>query len=103
MRGGDENCAAWFGNAMKFFHGGDDVRDVFDDVLGAQMIEGIIAERQAAAIEMAEDIGGGGWIHIEADGAGIFRRPAAYVENARQSNSYGRFCGQFSVSHGCEK
>jgi hypothetical protein len=49
-------------------------------------------------VEMAEDIGGGGWIHIEADGAGIFCRPTAYVENARQSSSHCGFGRQFSVS-----
>jgi hypothetical protein len=88
---------------MKFFHGGDDVRDVFNDVLGAEVIEGIIAEGQAAVIQMAENIGGGGGIHIEADGAGVFRWSTAYVENARQSSSCGRICNQFSVSHECEK
>ena len=103
MRRGDENGAARFGDAMKFFHGGDDVRDVFDDVLGAELVEGIVAEGQAAMVQMAEHIGGGGRIHIEADGAGIFCRPAAYVENARQSVSCGRFFGQFSVSHEREK
>ena len=45
---------------MKFFHGGDDIRNVFDDVFGAQMVEGIIAKREAAAVQMAEYVGGGG-------------------------------------------
>src|SRR5277367_1043343 len=85
MRSGDENGAAWFGDAVKLFHGGDDVRDVFDDVFGAKLVERIIAKGQAAAVQMAEHIGSGGWIHIEADRAGIFCRTAAYVENARQS------------------
>src|SRR6202041_1851092 len=107
VRRGDENGSSGFSDAVKFFHRRDDVRDVFDDVLGAELVEGIIAKGQAAMVQMAEDIGGGGWIHIEANGAGIFRRPAAYVENARQSSSCGRFCSQFSVSHehkkGCGK
>jgi hypothetical protein len=95
MRSGDEDGAAWFGDAVKFFHGRDDVRDVFDDVFGTKLVERIIAEGQAAMVQVAEDIGGGGWIHIEADGAGIFCRSAAYVENARQSSSYCGFGGQF--------
>src|SRR5580704_213248 len=103
VRRGDENGAAGLGDAVKFFHGGDDVRDVFDDVLGAELVEGTIAEGQAAVVEVAEDIGGGGGIHVEADGAGVFCRPTAYVENARQSSSNGRFFGQLSVSHECEK
>ena len=98
VRRGDEDGAAGFGYAMKFLHGGDDVRDVLDDVFGAELVERIIAEGQAAMVEMAEDIGGGGWIHIEADGAGIFCRPTAYVENARQSSSHCGFGRQFSVS-----
>jgi hypothetical protein len=98
VRGSDEDSAAGFGYAMKFFHGRDNVRDVFDDVFGAELVERIIAKGQAAMVEMAEDIGGGGWIHIEADGAGIFCRPTAYVENARQSSSYCGFGRQFSVS-----
>src|SRR5271169_7219454 len=96
VRGGDEDGAAGFGDTVKFFHGGDDVRDVFDDVFGAELVEGIVAEGQAAAVQMAEDIGGGGWIHIEADGAGIFCRPTAYVENARQTSSSRKVFGQFS-------
>jgi hypothetical protein len=68
-------------------------------VLGAEMVEGIIAEGQAAMVQMAEHIGGRGWIHIEADGAGIFCRSTAYVENAWQSSSRGRFCSRFLVSH----
>src|SRR5271154_5885210 len=84
VRSGDENGAAGIGDAVKFLHGGNDVRDVFDDVFGTELIEGIVAEGQAAMVQMAKDIGGRGWIHVEADGAGIFRRPAAYVENARQ-------------------
>src|SRR5277367_867964 len=103
MRSGDENGAPGFGDAVEFFHGGDDVRDVFDDVFGAELVEGIVAEGQAAVVQMAENIGGGGWIHIEADGAGIFCWTAAYVENARQSSSCGRFFNQFSVSHEREK
>src|SRR5271169_7083227 len=99
VRGGDEDGAAGFGDTVKFFHGGDDVRDVFDDVFGAELVEGIVAEGQAAVVQRAENIGGGGWIHIEADGAGIFCWTAAYVENARQSSSCGRFFDQFSVSH----
>ena len=87
VRRGDEDGAAGFGDAVKFFHGGDDVRDVFDDVFGAELVEGIIAEGQAAMVQMAEHVGGGGRIHVEADGAGIFCRTAAYVENARQSSS----------------
>src|SRR5271156_3234356 len=103
VRSGDENCPARLGDAVKFFHGGDDVRDVFDDVFRADLIERIIAEGQAAVVEMAEDIGGGGWIHVEADGAGIFCRPTAYVENARQTSSSRKVFGQFSGSHECEK
>src|SRR5580704_5090063 len=99
MGSGDEDGAARFGDAVKFFHGGDVVRYMFDDVLGAEMVEGIIAEGQAALVQMAEHIGGRGWIHIEANGAGVFCRPTAYVENAWQSGSCGRFCSQFLVSH----
>src|SRR5580658_8467764 len=61
VRRGDEDGAAGFGYAMKFLHGGDDVRDVFDDVFGADLVERIIAKGQAAMVEMAEDIGSGGW------------------------------------------
>src|SRR5580704_13853214 len=86
VRGGDENCAARLGDAVKFFHGSDDVRDVFDDVFGAELVEGIIAEGQSAVVQMAEYIGSGGWIHVESDGAGIFCRTTAYVENAWQSS-----------------
>src|SRR5271155_5700031 len=102
MRSGDENGAPGLGDAVEFFHGRDDVGDVFDDVFGAELVERIIAEGQAAVVEMAEDIGGGGWIHIEADRAGIFCWTAANVENARQSSSCRRFFGQFSVSRRCK-
>src|ERR1700733_2587295 len=103
VRSGDEDGAAGFGDAVKFFHGRDDVRDGFDDVFGAKLIERIVAEGQTAMVQMAEDIGGCGWIHIEADGAGIFCRPTTYVENARQSISHSGICEQFSVSCKREK
>jgi hypothetical protein len=84
MRRGDENRAAGFCDAMKFFHGGDDVGDVFDHVLAADVVEGVVFERERAFIEMRDDVGGGVHVHIEADRAGIFFGTAAYVENARQ-------------------
>jgi hypothetical protein len=33
---------------------------------------------------MTDDVGGGGRVHIQTDRAGIFRRAAAYVQNAWQ-------------------
>src|SRR5580704_3893993 len=84
VRRGNENRAAGFCDAVKFFHRGDDVGDVFDDVLAANVVEGVVFKRERAFIEMRDDVGGGVDVHIEADGAGIFFGTATYVENARQ-------------------
>jgi hypothetical protein len=70
---------------MEFFHCGDDICNVLDDVLAADLIERIVAKRQAAAIEIAEDVRGRGRIHVQTDRTRIFCRAAADIENARQA------------------
>lgn len=85
MRGKYENRAAGARDAVKFFDGGDHVANVLDQMFGAHLIEGVVSKRKPTLIEIAEDVSGGVWIHIEADGTGILRWPAAHVQNSRQS------------------
>ena len=63
-------------DAMKFFHRGDNVGHVLDHVLGANLVEGIVAKRRARLVQMAKHVGGGVGFMSSADRAGIFRRPA---------------------------
>jgi hypothetical protein len=76
---GEKNGAAGPSDAMELLHGGHDVVDMFDDVLGAKLIEGIVGKGKTTFVEIAQNIGGGGCIHIQTDGTGIFCRAAADV------------------------
>jgi hypothetical protein len=76
---------------------------MFDDVLGAKLIERIVGEWKAAFVEIAEYIGGGRCVHVQPDGTGIFRRAAADVQNARQIILQDRVRNDFRRKNSCTK
>jgi hypothetical protein len=51
-------------------------------MLGAYLVERIVAKRQAAAIQMTDHVGSSCRIHIDADGTGVFRGSATDIQNA---------------------
>jgi hypothetical protein len=57
---------------MKFLHRADDVRDMLDDVHGAEGVKGVIAERVRKPIQVAQNVGAGVGIAIDADRTRIF-------------------------------
>jgi hypothetical protein len=66
---------------VEFFHGADHILHVLNYMNGADLAESVIAERVGEAVEFGEDVGAGGGIAIDADGAGEFVDAASYVEN----------------------
>jgi imidazolonepropionase-like amidohydrolase len=79
----DSDTAAGAYEAMEFLHGADNVGNVFDNVDGAEMVEGAVAERVREGIEIAENVGGAGGVGIDADRAGVFADAAADVESSQ--------------------
>ena len=43
--------------AVELFHGPNHIRSVLDDVNGQNMVEGVIPKRQAAIVQIANDVG----------------------------------------------
>ena len=80
MRRYDERFAAGTQQAVEFLHGLDYVGDVLDHMNGLQFIEGGIAEGVREAVEVAEDIGAGSGVAVDADGAREFVDATADVE-----------------------
>ena len=76
---------------MKLLHGADDVGDVLDDVDGAQLIEGAVAEGIGEPIEVAEDVGAGMRVAVDPDGSWDLVDSAAHVEHTGN----GGFVSQF--------
>ena len=69
MRRDDEHFAAGAQQAVEFLHGPDHVGDVLDHMNGLQLIEGRVAEGIGKTVEVAEDIGAGGGVAVDADGS----------------------------------
>ena len=67
---------------MELLHGADHIGDVFDHVHGAQVVEGVIAKRIGEAVEVAQNVGVGARIAIDAERTRIFVDAAADVEDA---------------------
>jgi hypothetical protein len=66
---------------VEFLHGADDILNVLNHMDGADLGEGGVAEGVGETVEVGEDVGVGGGIAVEADGAGEFVDAAAYVED----------------------
>jgi len=81
--GFDADAASGADQAVEFFHGADDVCEVFYDVDGAEVIEGAVGEGVREMVEVAEDVGGAGGIEVDADCAGEFADSAADVEGSQ--------------------
>ena len=81
MRGHDDGAAAGCEQAVELFHGADHVRDVFDQVYGANLNEGAVAKREWKVIEVGDDVGARVEIAIYSDRAGIFVYAAADVQD----------------------
>src|SRR5579872_244875 len=79
----DQQPTAGAQQAVELFHRPNDVRDVFDDVNGADGIESAIAQGIGKMVEIGEDIGPGIGIAIDADRAGVLVDPTTDVEHAR--------------------
>lgn len=84
MRRGDEDRSTSSCDAVEFLHGGDDVGDVFDDVNGADFVKYAFAKGKRAAVNVAEDIGRGTGIFVNANGAGRFYDTAADIKDSMQ-------------------
>src|ERR1700685_303470 len=103
-RRGDDEAAAGREHTMKLLHGADDVGDVLDDMNGAQLGEGAVADGIRKTVQVAEHVGARVGSAIKADRAGIFVDAAADVENAaggglRASQAYrGSFRHSSSVA-----
>src|SRR5579863_3927794 len=78
----DVHFAALAHQAMKLFHGADDVRYMLDDVNGLQRVKGTVAKRVGKAVELTQNIGPAGRVAIDADRARLLVDPAADVENS---------------------
>jgi hypothetical protein len=79
-----ENGPAGLCNAMKLFHGGNDIAHVLDQMLATNLVEGTITERKVPVIEMTDHVGAGRRIHVDTDRPGILIGTTSNVENARQ-------------------
>src|SRR5579884_2743125 len=92
----DVNTAAGTHQAVEFFDGPHHVADVFDDVNRPQQIEGIIFKRVGKPVEIANHVGLGARVDVDADGAWILVDPAADVKNSHPfcNDCRGRPCGR---------
>jgi hypothetical protein len=81
MRRRDEQPAARCQYAMEFLHRADHIGDVLDHVNGAQLAEGAVAKRVRKTVQIAQHVGAGVGVAIDADGAGVLVDAAAYIEN----------------------
>jgi len=88
MRRGDEDRSTSARDAVEFLHGGDNVGDVFDDVNGADFVKYAFAKGKRAAVNVAEDVGRGAGILVNANGAGRFNDTAADIKDSRQDVMY---------------
>ena len=79
VRGDDDDAPAIGEQAVKFFHGADDVANMLNDVHGANLSEAAVGKGERELVEIGNDVGAGFRIAIEADGAGIFVNAAANV------------------------
>lgn len=75
----EDDLAAGLQNAVEFFHGGDDVADVFNDVDEAGLVERARFDGPGELIEIPDDVGGGIGVAIDAGAAGVFLDSAAHI------------------------
>lgn len=72
---------------MEFFDRADHVADMFDDMHGADMVEGRVCEWVGPAIDIDEHVGGGTSDTIDSESARVLVDSAAYVEDAVEVRS----------------
>ncbi|SRR5689334_2919700 len=84
VRRDDERLAAGTQQAVEFLHGLDYVGDMLDHMNGLQFIEDRVAERVGKTVEVAEHIGTGGRVAVDANGPWEFVDAAADVEYAHR-------------------
>src|SRR5579862_8025279 len=85
MRRLDMNDPARADDAVELLDGSDYVGKMLDDMNGAQLIEGVIAERIRQPVELAQHIGAAGGIPVDTNRSGKFVDPAADVEDSQFS------------------
>lgn len=79
----DDDAAARRQQSVELFYRADHVSDVFNDVGGADLTEGAVAEREWEMIQAGDDVGPGMRVAIEAYGARVLVEPAAHIENGK--------------------
>lgn len=83
VRRHNHDAASRYEQAMELFDGGDDIRDVLDDVSSTNLPERVIAKRVRRMIEVCEDVGPGVRIAIQPDRTGIFVDSAADIQDRK--------------------
>lgn len=76
----DNDAAARCEQPMELFNRGDNFSYVFDDVRGADLAEGVVAEREREMIQACDHIRPSMRVPIQAYGAGVLIEPAPYVK-----------------------
>jgi len=92
----DDDAAARCKQAMKLLHRADHVGYVFDDVGGADLAEGAVAEWEWETIQVCDDVGPGVRVEIQAYCTGILIEPAAHIENRKLAYKTGTGRGRLS-------
>lgn len=90
VRGNDNDSAAGYEQAMELFYRADHVGYVFDDVGGADLAEGVVAEWKWEMIQVCDHVRPGMRTTIQADSAGVLVEPAADIENGKLAYGNGR-------------
>jgi hypothetical protein len=80
MRGDDEDVAAWLEQSMEFLDGPDYVRDVLDEMDGADFTKGTVAKRKREVVKIGDNVGIRVRIPIDPNCTWIFVDAATYVE-----------------------
>lgn len=75
---------------MELFYRADHVSNVLNNVCGADLAEGAVAEGKWKMIKVCDDVRPGMRITIQAQSAGVLVQPAAYIENWKLAYRKGR-------------
>jgi hypothetical protein len=80
MRGDDQDTPAGFEQSMKFFNCTNDVRNVFDEVDGADLAKRRVSEWEREVVKIGDHVRIGIDVPIDSDRAWVFFDPTAYIE-----------------------
>ena len=67
---------------MELLHGADHIGNMLDHMDRAQLTEGAVAKWVGKTVQIAQHVGAGVRVAIQADGAGVFIDTAPDVQNA---------------------